>query len=392
MLLDLTHTSHTRARTGIQRVARELHTALAASGNLTAITWDQAAAAWRPLEAWETATLRSTDAGARRGAHWPWTARTRGHWRRLTQSSPRLPAATDGLIVPELFSPSVAAALPALLNTVSGPRVALFHDAIALKFPELNPAGTVARFPAYLQELLAFDGIAAISADSRDTLLDYWRWLGVPTPPPVAVIPLGLTPAVCNPIGYKPISGSPPIVLSVGSIEGRKNHLALLEACESLWTRGRAFELHLIGLGHPQTGRAALARLATLKSAGHPVRYDGAVDEAALESAYAACAFTVYPSLMEGFGLPVLESLARGKPCICSGRGALGESARGGGCLALDQVDAASLAAAIDRLLGSPAEHRQLVTAAQSRRFKTWPGYVADLTAWMRSLPRRTAA
>lgn len=389
MLLDLTHTSHTHARTGIQRVARELHAALATAHGVTGITWDHAASAWRPLEAWETANLHATIASSRRGAHWPWPARLRGHWRRLTRTSPSLPAANDGLIVPELFSPKVAAALPSLLARVPGPRIALFHDAIALKYPELTAPGTVARFPAYLQELLAFDGIAAISADSRDVLLDYWRWLGVKNPPPVHALPLGITPPICNPVNHKPADGAAPIVLSVGSLEGRKNHLALLDACEQLWKRGHVFTLHLIGLAHPQTGRAALARLTVLKAAGRAIRYDGAVDEATLEAAYAACTFTVYPSLMEGFGLPVLESLARGKPCICSQRGALGESARAGGCLGLDQVDPAHLAMALDRLLVSPADCHQLAAAARARQFQSWTSYAAELTAWMRTLPRR---
>jgi len=88
------------------------------------------------------------------------------------------------LLVPEVFSPAVAAALPALVAATHGPRVALFHDAIALRFPELTPPKTVARFPAYLRELLMFDGIAAVSEDSRQSLLEYWRWLGLgPTKP-----------------------------------------------------------------------------------------------------------------------------------------------------------------------------------------------------------------
>ncbi len=388
MLLDLTHTSHTRARTGIQRVARELHAALAAQqGGVTGITWDHAAAHWRPLETWENTNLQSTAPAARRGASWPWPAQLRGHWRRLTGSGASLLASASGLIVPELFSPKVAAALPTLLGTVSGPRVALFHDAIALKYPELTPTGTVARFPAYLQELLAFDGIAAVSADSRDTLLDYWRWLGVSDHPPVIALPLAQEKH--HVIRDTSDAASIPTVLSVGSLEGRKNHIALLDACEQLWAQGRSFSLQLIGLAHPQTGRTALDRVRALQAAGRPLRYDGAVDEASLDTAYAACAFTVYPSLMEGFGLPVLESLAHGKPCICSNRGALGESARGGGCLALDRVDRASLATAIDRLLTLPDEHRRLAAAARARHFRTWTDYAAELTTWMRPLPRR---
>jgi len=116
------------------------------------------------------------------------------------------------------------------------------------------------------------------------------------------------------------------------------------------------------------------------------LRYDGPVTDAALGAAYAQATFTVYPSLIEGFGLPVLESLAHGRPCICSGRGALGESARGGGCLTLERVAPADLAAAISHLLGAPAERARLTAEARARRFRTWSDYAADLRAWLAAL------
>jgi glycosyltransferase involved in cell wall biosynthesis len=85
----------------------------------------------------------------------------------------------------------------------------------------------------------------------------------------------------------------------------------------------------------------------------------------------------------------VLESVAHGKPCICSARGALGESTRGGGCVALERVDAASLAAAIARLLAAPGEVASLAAEARCRRLRSWTNYAAELTAWLRTLPRR---
>jgi glycosyltransferase involved in cell wall biosynthesis len=389
LLLDLSHTSHTRARTGIQRVCRSLHAALGA--DTLAITHDPHARVWRTLQPWEQENLAAGLPAAKRGAQWPLGAKLRGSTQRLLgRNGTRMPA-HDGLLVPEVFSPAAAREYPELFAATRGPRVALFHDAIALKFPELTPPKTVARFPGYLVELTAFDGIAAISDDSRDSLLDYWRWLGLRDTPPVRTIPLGVN-FESHPWGdfQKPAAGGPAIILSVGSIEGRKNHLALLDACESLWSRGVTFTLHLIGLAQPQTGATALARLAALQAAGRPLRYDGPVPDAAVAAAYAACTFTVYPSLMEGFGLPVLESLVHGKPCICSARGALGESTRGGGCVALDLVDAASLAAAIERLLVSPTEISTLVAAARARHFKTWTDYASELAGWTRTLRRRS--
>ncbi|MES2694395.1 MAG: glycosyltransferase [Verrucomicrobiota bacterium] len=412
LLLDLSHTSHTQARTGIQRVARSLYAAL--SSRAVAITHDPHRAMWRLLEAWEFANLNSTAPAAKRGARWPLSARLRGHLRQLVASraSAAAPAGLEarlaafsrscnGLLVPELFSPAVAGALPALFAKTRGARVAVFHDAIALKFPELTPSKTVARFPAYLRELLAFDGIAAVSDDSRDALRDYWRWLGVTDTPVLETIPLGIDTHAGAARGenHPALPASPatgarsagPVVLSVGSIEGRKNHLALLEACEALWAGGHTFTLHLVGMAQPQTAAAALARIEALRAAGRPLRYDGPVDEAALEAAYAGCTFMVYPSMIEGFGLPVLESVAHGRPCICSARGALGESARGGGCVALPSVDAASLATAMAQLLGSPTELAALTAAARARHLRTWSDYADDLCQWVATVPRRAS-
>ena len=398
LLLDLSHTSHTLARTGIQRVARSLHAAL--GPRAVSICHDSYEGTWRELEEWEKANLTATGAASsHRGARWPLGVKLRGHLRRcltpgaaLVTRPPSLAREAGGLLVPEVFSPAVAAALPALLAAVPGPRAAVFHDAIALKFPELTPGKTVARFPAYLRELLQFDGIAAISEDSRQSLLEYWRWLGVSDVPPVEVIPLGIDPPAPAGAKFAPSPLQLPVILSVGSLEGRKNHLALLDACERLWAAGTKFELRLIGLAHPQTGRAALDGVRALQAMGRALRYDGPVDDATLEAAYAGCAFTVYPSLMEGFGLPVLESLARGKPCICSARGALGESAHGGGCVALPSVDATSLAAALARLLATPTVWAALAVAARSRTFKTTESYAHELTAWLETLPRRRSA
>lgn len=383
LLLDLTHTSHTPARTGIQRVVRALHRELGAAA--AAVTYDPHLRAWRALERWELANLAVNEAGSKRAAHWPLTARWRGKWRRKTGRAAKFALGGNyaGFLTAELFPPEVGSRLPAFF-----PRVAVFHDAIALRYPELSPPGTVARFPGYMQELLQFDGVAAVSDESRDSLLAYWRWLGVANPPPVKTISLGVDlPARGR--AQERVAGSLPVVLSVGTLEGRKNHVALLEACELLWAQGKKFELRVIGAVQQQTGRTALTRLRALQAAGRTLRYDGPLGDADVDAAYAACAFTVYPSLAEGFGLPVIESLARGRPCVCSAQGALGELSRGGGCVALANVEAPTLAAAISRLLDSPAELAALATAASARTFKTWRTYADELAGWMRELPRR---
>jgi glycosyltransferase involved in cell wall biosynthesis len=389
LLLDLSHTAHTRARTGIQRVARALSQNLGPEA--LPVTHDPFLRAWRALEPWEIACLSNSRGGKKRRARWPAIARWRGRCRRMAgrTGAHGLRGEFSGVIVPEIFSPVIARGFPDLFSRVRGPRIALFLDAIPLRFPEFTPPATVARFPGYMQELLMFDGIAAISEESRESLSGYWRWLGIRHPPPVAAIPLGVDPAASSFVPGIAVSGRIPVVLAVGTLEGRKNHLTLLNACEQLWASGSAFELRLIGHVNAETGGAALARVRALQAANRPLRYDGPASDGEIAQAYAACAFTVYPSIAEGFGLPVIESLTHGKPCICSARGALGESARGGGCLALDSVDAASLGAAIARLLEAPAELAALSAAARARSFRSWADYTRELTTWMHDLPRR---
>ena len=389
LLFDATHTSHTSAQTGIQRVCRTFFNELAAAGPVTPVCYDPHLIGWRRLRPDETAVLRdqSGGTGKSRGAKWTLAQKLSGAGARWLGRKPVLPAAT-GLICPELFSAKVGAHLPTLLAAVAGPRVAIFYDAIPLKFPELTPAATVARFPAYLRELLVFDGVAAISEDSAAALRDFWKWLGIANPPPVHAVPLAIDRAHTDANPPPPPTG-PARVLCVCTIEGRKNHLALLEACESLWNEGLHFKLQLVGMARPDTAGAALARIRSLQQAGRPLLFKGSVSEADLHDAYRRCAFTVYPSIIEGFGMPVLESLQHGKPCICSGRGALGESAHGGGCVPLDSVDAPTLAGAMRRLLRQPDELAALAAVARGRHLKSWPEYAGEFTAWMRSLPRR---
>lgn len=391
LLLDLSHTSHTRARTGIQRVARSLHHHLA--GVAEPITRDPFLRTWRKLEPWELANLADGRGGKKRGARWPQSAIWRGRLRRwLGQTRQHaLQGPFEGFIAPEIFGPPIVRHLPELFQHVRGPRIALFHDAIPLRFPELTPPRTVARFPQYLQELLMFDGIAAISEESRDTLQHYWAWLGISDPPPVHALPVGvdLTDRRLPTHPPKiPAGKTKPVVLCVGTLEGRKNHLQLLNACEKLWSRQQSFELQIIGHVN-ETGRTALANVRKLQAMGRPVRYEGPGADEDIERAYEECAFTVYPSIAEGFGLPVIESLARGKPCICSGRGALGEISKGGGCIPLDIPDVDHLASAIASLLDSPARLSELAAAARARTFKSWADYSRELIAWMQSLRRR---
>ena len=102
------------------------------------------------------------------------------------------------------------------------------------------------------------------------------------------------------------------------------------------------------------------------------MRFLGWISAAELEGLYAAASCFVFPSLAEGFGLPVLEAMARGVPVACSARGSLAEVA-GDAALLFDPESEPAIADAIKTLLGDPALRERLRQAgrAQAARF-TW--------------------
>ena len=88
----------------------------------------------------------------------------------------------------------------------------------------------------------------------------------------------------------------------------------------------------------------------------------------------------MFPSLNEGFGLPVAEALACGTPTITSGYGAMAEIAEGGGAVLVDPRDDRSIADALRRVLTDDAEHARLAAEALARPSRTWDDYARD--AW----------
>ncbi len=393
VVLDLSHTAHCRSATGVQRVTRQLQAALGETGAApVAVVYDPYAKRWRLTDKLEKKLLSPAMAekpGTSRSAVWTTGQKLRGLLRHGEEPAWEKLRGTP-LLVPEIFSAEIFPHYATLRARLTGPAVALFYDAVALRLPTLTPAGNVTRVETYLRELATFDGVAAISEASRAELLEQWARLGVREQPPVVALPLGVTP---------PAATLPPpradnhrlgaMILSVGSIEGRKNHLALLEAAETLWREGRHFRLILAGLPRAETAAGALRLAAALQSAGRPLQMAGAISDQRLEELYARCRFTVYPSLYEGYGLPVAESLLRSRPCLCGTGGALAEVAPGGGCVIVPEPTSAQLASAMRTLLDDDALYAKLCAEAAQRRFPSWADYARRLHSWLTALPRR---
>jgi glycosyltransferase involved in cell wall biosynthesis len=154
-----------------------------------------------------------------------------------------------------------------------------------------------------------------------------------------------------------------PYVLYVGTIEPRKNVDTLLDAWENFRFRGD-FDLIIAGASG-WAGEKTLARLAA-KPRGGSVRYLGYVPEDELPGLTAGASAFVYPSLYEGFGLPVAQAMAAGVPVITSNTSCLPEVA-GRGALLVDPRSAAEIQSAMDKLLMSPELRQELGSAGMAR-------------------------
>ena len=176
-----------------------------------------------------------------------------------------------------------------------------------------------------------------------------------------------------------------PFVLSVGRVEPRKNQLTALDTVQRL----PGLLLVAAGAIHDE---AMAARL----DASPRCRVLGRVSDAELELLYRNAEALLFPSLYEGFGLPVLEAMRHGLPVVASRTSSLPEVGGDAAVYVLDARDSEAMAGALQRIRDDPALRRRLVAAGrkQAARF-TWKRCAEGVAAAVRarlSLPARATS
>jgi glycosyltransferase involved in cell wall biosynthesis len=221
-----------------------------------------------------------------------------------------------------------------------------------------------------------------VIVDTASTREDLIRHLHVPAGK-VDVAPLGVSvrdEAKATPwaeLRSKLDLDGRPMVLSLSAKRPHKNLARLFRALASMPSGDRP---SLVVPGYPTPYEAELRQLAAVLGIAERVRLPDWLPAEDLEGLYAAAACVVFPSLYEGFGLPVLEAMARGVPVACSNRSSLPEVA-GDAALLFDPKDVNAIRDAIDRLLGDAEFAAALRAAGRARAaLFTWRR-TAELTA-----------
>jgi len=251
-------------------------------------------------------------------------------------------------------------------------RVVTVHDLIYARFPDAH-AGVRDKGMRVLVPWAArrSDRVIADSQSTRDDLIGL---LGMERER-VDVVPLGLgAPQHTDALSEGDVRarfglGDRRVVLSLSAKRAHKNLLALIGALARIVPQERPV---LVLPGYPTAYESDLRARTRALDLDADVRFPPWVSAAELEGLWSIASASVLPSLYEGFGLPVLEAMARGVPVACSNASALPEVA-GDAALLFDPGDEAAIAAAIVRLLSDTAlvEGLRERGLARSREF-TW--------------------
>lgn len=238
------------------------------------------------------------------------------------------------------------------------PTVVSVHDVLYRRFPAyFSPRVRLLLNTLLPLSMLRARAVLTLSEASRREIEHFYPFVRER----IAVIGLAPGPVAQTPpdeTGAAQYLAGSPFVLAVGTVQPRKNIARLIEAYIEVRRRG-VEGVRLLIVGRSRWQGSAIQRLAQESPCRDEIVFTGYLSDAIVAALYRRCAAFVYPSLAEGFGLPVLEAMACGAPVITSDRSALPEVA-GDAALLVDPTSVPALSAALERVLRDEGLQAQL--------------------------------
>ena len=360
---------------GIGRYVRELVAALAIEDQSTA---------WRLF----VAGARKSQLPPAPGGNFCWRpVALSSHWLMRLWHRARLPVPIELFTGPLTLYHATDFVLPPVRRATT--TIVQVHDLSFLRVPDAAPP----TLKAWLERVVPASVRRAdyVLADSQATRQDLIELFAVTPHSKIGVLhggvdsrfsprPAAIQLAVRRKYGLDDW----PFILSVGTVQPRKNFGRLVESLGRL--RAEGHDLHLVIVGG--TGWLSEPFHAELRDSGlrDVVHLVGYAEDKDLPALYSAATVFAFPSLYEGFGFPVLEAMACGVPVVTSNLSSLPEVA-GDAALLVDPYDVAALSDALGRIVLDSALRHRLVQAGhrQAERF-TWQRAARELLNVYKSL------
>jgi glycosyltransferase involved in cell wall biosynthesis len=261
--------------------------------------------------------------------------------------------------------------------------VHMVYDLIPTQFPHWLPSAPDI-YDSYFTDLMwTADRLLCISETTQQAVHRFSKQNSLPCPDSEVVM-LGADFNSVEPRSVESLLGEE-FILFVSTIEPRKNHRFLLEMWTRLGALGVVPKLVFVGRAGWNCDEV-IASIRWLPELQDQVIQLADIDDEQLNWLYLNCLFTVYPSLYEGWGLPVVESLLNGKLCIASTAGAVVEAGHGL-AIHVDTFDGPLWARTIQELLSN----RDKIALAETRISHALPKLKQEM-AWSSFGARMTSA
>lgn len=281
-----------------------------------------------------------------------------------------------------------------LFHPVPIPAICMVHDLIPVRFPDyFSLATTMFKMlmtrPQALRYILGYARqIVTVSEHSKQDLIHV---LGIPERQ-ISLCHPGVDPASGNRSDFPPLDLPADYLLCVARPDPHKNFRGLIEAYAALPAELRA--KHSLVLAGPEDERYSpgLQRLVQERGLGEHVIFTGAVQSEDLANLYAHARLFVFPSLYEGFGLPVLEAMVQGIPVITSQVSSMPEVA-GEAAVLIDPEQTTDITAAMIRLLEDAELSQKLSKSGKHRAAQfSWQESARELSTILLAELKVTAA